>query len=383
MSARTDIVIIGGGLIGASLAYWLSETGRVQITLVEAKAELAGNGTASWASAGIISPPSRMQTPVALLTLIRRTIELYPQLIAKLPQPVGYRELGQLSLAANGAEVRGLQKRQGWQKDSGFEARWLLPAQVDELEPLAGPHVGALYNPAAIVDAARLTRLLGEQLRQTGGTLLTNSPVEKLLRHNEQVTGVQLKSGETIQAERVVLTAGAWSGQWLDTQLEAAGKAPVGFARLVWPVRGQMLAVQPSPETTLNHVLVGGHGYALPQRNGTISYGATVEPAAGFENFITPAGMLELGRLVHKLTPRLETAPIVQSWSGLRPGSADELPLLGPLDQLPGLWLATGHFRNGVLLAPATAELLATALLSNRTEALEPFLPRPGRINKL
>jgi glycine oxidase len=357
LSTQKDILIIGGGIIGTTLAYRLAKSGR-GVTLLEAKPQLAHDGTASWASAGIISPPARMQSPPWLLALVKRSLTLYPALIAELPEnSTGYREVGQLSLAANPAEVRGLQKRLRWQEEQGFAASWLMPEEVDEREPLAGQHAGGLYNPAAVVDVFRLTRTLGQAAEYAGAIVRLNSPVAGFLRQNKAVTGVKLATGEEIRAAKTVVAAGAWSGTLLAEQLETPD-----FRQKVFPVRGQMIAVQP-PGVVLKHVLVGGHGYAIPQLDGLVSYGATVEPDAEFENFMTPAGLQELGRLVHKLTPRLETAPVVRSWSGLRPGSIDDLPLIGAAENTPGLWLATGHSRNGVLLAPATAELLAEMMI--------------------
>lgn len=374
MTPKTEILIIGSGLIGASLAYYLSKAG-VQVTLVEARPQPAASGTASWGSAGIISPPARLHIPTPLLTLTQRSIALYPSLIAELPGETGYREPGQLSLAANGAEVRGLQKRQVWQQEVGFVANWLSPAEVSELEPLAGPNAGALYNPAAVVDPPALTSALVQAAQNNGAQLVMANSATNLLLENGQVVGVGLLSGDRYLADRTVLAGGAWSGTWLAAQLTLLGLATQDFERRVWPVRGQMLAITPPSDTSLKHVLVGGHGYAVPQASGLIYYGATVEPTAGYELALTPAGLLELGRLVHKLTPTLDNAPIAWNWSALRPGSTDELPLLGPLPELPGLWLSTGHFRNGVLLAPASAELLAAALQSDQPALPPEFLP--------
>ena len=200
-----------------------------------------------------------------------------------------------------------------------------------------------------------------------------------MLGKADQVEGVRLANGDRLLAAKTVLTAGAWAGQWLDDGLAALGLAQsrTSYARAVWPVRGQMLALRPPANgPTLRHMLTGAHGYAYPRTDGSIAYGATVEPEAGFQAHMTPAGYAELSRLVHKLTPGLDNAPVSESWVGLRPGSASELPLLGPLPGLDGLWLSLGHFRSGVLLAPASAERLTQALLTNDPTGLADFAPQ-------
>jgi glycine oxidase len=366
---NNEVVIIGGGIIGATLAYWLTEKGITDLALLEANPQAADEGTASFASAGILAPPAQNNISPELFALEERGRLLYPELIAKLQEeisdPLGWRETGQLTLAANGAEVRGLQKRQRWQESLKVESRWLTTAEVAELEPLAGRNVGALYNPCAIVRPAWLTRALLKAVANKGATVEFSSQVSGLIMEDKRVKGVKLANGDTLTAGKVVLAAGSWSGVWLDQLLAEAGLPPQNFSKQIFPVRGQMLSIQPpDPQTRLNCVLWGGHGYVLPWENGTIAIGATVEPDSGFAAHNTPSGLRELGLVAHKLLPALENAPIRQIWAGLRPGSADENPIIGELPQLPGLWLAGGHFRRGVGLAPATAELLCQQLVT-------------------
>jgi glycine oxidase len=281
-----------------------------------------------------------------------------------------------LALAANNAEVRGLQKRWHWFIEQGIEpqARWLNPSEVSQLEPWAGPNFGALYQPVMLVRPAWLTKALAATAAEYGLTVATGNPAVELLTTSPtglstlSVKGVKLKDGLEIEADKVVVAAGSWSGLWLDTQLAKLGITS-NYAQQIYPVRGQMLAVQvPTGQVPLQHVLVGGHGYAIPREGATsldtVAFGATEEHQAGFEVHQTAEGLRELGLLVHKLTPLLEKAPVLESWAGLRPGSRDIMPKLGPVPEIPGLWLASGHFRSGILLAPASAEFMSAALLA-------------------
>ncbi len=379
-----DLIIIGGGVIGTCLAYWLTRAG-ARVTLLESQSELAGPATASYASAGMLSPAATQDTPPPLLALMRRGLALYPPLIAQLEaeqsQPTGYTELDQLRVALNGAEVRNLQKRQEWYVQTGLapEACWLTPDEVARIEPLAGPNAGAIRHRAAVVRAAWLTRALAQAAAKGGATIRVASAVASLLREGERVNGVRLTDGERVYAEKTILAAGAWAGEMLDSWLTEpglAGRPAPSYAEMIWPVRGQMLALHPPQALPpLRHLLAGAHGYAFPRSDGSVVFGATVEPKAGFAAHMTPAGYLELGRLVHKLTPALDNASVKESWAGLRPGSRSELPLLGPVPGLNGLWLSVGHFRSGVMLAPASAELLSGAILNDDPASLADFAP--------
>jgi glycine oxidase len=376
-----DIVIIGGGVIGTSLAYWLADKSKLAVTLVEGNANFAQNGTASFASAGLLTPAAAIGTNPAITGLIKRGFDLYPELAAKLRRDhpelagTGYFELDQLRIAATEAEEEELHRRQKWYVEIGLapEARWLEPAEVAQVEPLVGPNFGAIIFKGGLVRPPWLTRTLARAAAAKGVTFKSGNPVTNLLVENGQVTGVQLQDGEIIEAAKVVVAAGAWSGVWLEQQLSKLRIVTPGlkWSQKVKPVRGQLLAVLPPPGTSpLRHILAGAGGYGYPRADGTVAFGATEEHEAGFEVAITPDGYSTLIAMMKVLAPSLLTAPVSENWAGLRPGAKDGLPLMGELPQLPGLWLATGHFRSGIVMAPSTAELMSEALISGSPEAI-------------
>ncbi len=375
-----DIVIIGGGVIGTTLAYWLADKSTLEVTLVEGNSNFAQNGTASFASAGLLTPAAAIGTHPAITSLIKRGFDLYPKLAAKLRRDhpelagSGYFELDQLRVASTEAEAVELRERQRWYVEAGLapEARWLEPKEVAEVEPLIGPNFGAVHHRGGLVRPPWLTRTLAKAAAAKGVIIKSASPVAALLVENGKTTGVQLQDGEIIEAPKVVLAAGAWSGVWLEQQLNRLGIATPGikWSQKVRPVRGQLLAVLPRPGTPpLRHILAGAGGYAYPRADGSIAFGATEEHDAGFEVAVTPDGYSILVELVTALAPSLLTAPVSENWAGLRPGAKEGLPLMGELPQLPGLWLSTGHFRSGIVMAPSSAELLSEALITGSEES--------------
>jgi glycine oxidase len=352
-----DVAVVGGGVIGCAVAYHLARAG-ARVVLLE-RDQLGAE--ASSAAAGMLAPLAEDGRPGAFLDLALASLALYPALVEELRAATGVdvelQTAGLLRLALNEAEAEHYQAGLNWQAERGLAVRWLDAAETRALEPLVAPSVmGAVLSTAEHqVNPVRLVQALARAAAAHGADLRQGAPVVGLLRQGERVVGVRLADG-WLPAGHVVLATGAWaatSGDWL------------GVALPVAPVKGQMVAVRPVG-TLPRHTLYGRRGYLVPKADGTVHVGATVE-RAGFDRRVTAAGISELLGLLPALTPALGEATFVRAWAGLRPGTPDHLPLLGAVPGVEGLTLATGHYRNGILLAPITGELVAQEALGQPT----------------
>jgi len=368
LTARPDVVIVGGGIIGCSLAFHLARRG-ARVVLVER----GRIGTqASAAAAGLLVPLAEARGPDAFLDLALESLRRYPGFAEELGDLSGVDvELvptALLRVALDGAESAELHRRLAWQLALAPGAVWLDAAQVRGYEPAVGPEViGALYYPDALhVSAPRVVAALARAAARAGAELREGVEATGFLHERARVTGVRLADG-TLSAGHVVIASGAWAaraGGWLN------------FSLPVFPVRGQIVALRALP-APITHILFSAIGYLVAKPDGTVLVGATEEDA-GFAADVTAAGLAALLAAVARLVPGLQAAPFVRAWAGLRPGSPDRLPLLGPLPGWSQISVASGHFRNGILLAPATGALMAEAILSGGLpDRLRPF--DPGR----
>jgi len=360
-----DVVIVGGGVIGCSIAYHLASAG-ASVTLFE-RNEVAGE--ASGAAAGMLAPLSESPRPGPFVELCLASLRLFPSLSEALREETGidieYLPSGILRVAQTEDEERELRHRLGWQRSLGLPLEWVDGEALRRLEPRLAPARGALYSPQEHqVSAGRLTQALAQAAARRGVVFEQGVAVTGLLTNGARVTGVRTPSGK-VSAGRVVLAAGSWTG---------AFARQVGVTLPVRPVRGQMLAFADSA-LTLRHIVWGEAAYLVPKANGFLFVGATVEDV-GFRSATTVRGQRGLQRGARGLVPSLAHGEIVSSWAGLRPGSPDGLPLLGPVPGWEGLSVASGHFRNGILLSPITGRLMAQLLTEGKTEvSLAPFSP--------
>jgi glycine oxidase len=333
-----DAVFVGGGAIGLASAWRAAERG-LDVCVLER--DRAGSG-ASRVAAGILAPDSEAEPGhEPFVPFARRSLELYPDFVAALDADVGFWACGMLAVALDRDEVEVLKREPG-------EHTWLTPSECRRLEPGLSPLVagGALSAQEASVDPRRLVAALASKVRVREG-------VEVTAVARDSVT---LASGETIAAGRVVVTAGAWSG----------------FAGVpVRPVKGQVVRLR--GELPAERMIRTEHVYVVPRRNGEVVVGATVEER-GFDTTVTAGAVHELLREGYRVLPELAELELVDATAGLRPGSPDNGPLLGEWED--GVLVATGHYRNGILLTPITAETIA-ALLVGDTPPPEsaPFTP--------
>jgi glycine oxidase len=363
---RADTLIIGGGVIGCAVAYYLSKE-KAHVVVLERG--LIG-GEASGAAAGMLAPLAEAHGPSPFLDLCLASHRLFPELAdtlrAEVDVDVEYAPSGLLRVAFSEGEEAELRSHLEWQESLGMGVRWIDGEAARGLEPQLSPRLrGAVYSPLEHqVNPSKLVQGLARAAEARGAVIRQETPVASLLRRGARVTGVHL-AGATLWADNVVLAAGPWT-----KRLAAA----LGVRVPVRPVRGQMLALGGGP-SPVRHMIWGPRGYMAPKANGFLFVGATVEEV-GFRKTTTTRGLSSLRRMANELVPALTHATQVDAWAAFRPGSSDGLPILGAAPGLDGLWVASGHFRNGILLSPITGRLMARSLLEGKeVEALSPFSP--------
>jgi len=362
LTSSTEIIVIGGGAVGMLSARRLAQAGR-RVTLVE-RGRL-GRGT-SRAGGGIMSPlvPWEAAEPVA--ELAAHSLPMLPGLAAELARDTGidpeYHADGLLYL-----DCPDIEAAMAFARRRGLRAEALDGAALAALVPAAARTEGRslLFPDIAQVRNPRFLDALAEDLRRRGVTLLQQAGETRLERQKDSVTVAAGVHGR-LRAEAVVVAAGAWSAGLL---------APLGVDLPVAPVRGQILwYLLPRPE--FRQVLMRDGRYLIPRRDGVVLVGSTVEEA-GFDDSTTAEARSELSAAAAAMVPLLGTLAPQGQWAGLRPGSPDGIPLIGPVPGCPGLWLNTGHFRNGVNLAPASP-LLLEALLAGTAPPLDPAAYDPA-----
>lgn len=357
--STADVLIIGGGVIGLTTAYTLACDG-AKVALLDRQ---DFGRESSWAGAGIISPgnPERAATPYDRLRAISSVA--YPALAAELRVRTGidpgYRCTGGLEFDDADAPA----DPDEWTRE-GIPWERLAADQVQRVEPAASADAGPAYYLPGLgqVRNPRLMKALVASLRSQGVTLLPGCPVRGLARPKSRITAALTSTGHEV-AHQFLLCSGAWCDELL---------RPFGVLTEVRPVRGQMALLNtriPGP----SKVLIRGKRYVVPRGDGRVLVGSTEEDA-GFDKRTTAsaiAGLLEFGT---GLVPSLGDAAIEQCWAGLRPGNPDGLPFIGLVPGIENLWVAAGHFRSGIQLAPGTARVLADAIQGRPTAVpLEPF----------
>jgi glycine oxidase len=346
-----DVVVVGAGLQGCGIALRLAQAGRRVVVL---ERSIPG-AEASSAAGGILSPGVEAE-PGPFHDLCKASLDLWPAFAAEVEQLsgtwVGYRAGGTLEVSVDDRFTPVLASRATQLGRAGVEVEVLDGDAARRLEPgLSRETRGALYFPSeGSVDPRLLGRALHAAASRAGARFVPGQ-VRGIAFVDGRVAGVDHESGR-IAAGAVVLAAGAWS-------LQVSGHGlPAGAVR---PVRGQIAVLDTRPPL-LSRVVFSDKGYVVPRPDGRILCGSTMEEA-GFEKAVTAGGLLHVLELAVEVAPALSAAPVVETWSNFRPATPDGLPILGAA-ATPGLFHATGHYRNGVLLAPITADAVAAAVLS-------------------
>jgi glycine oxidase len=367
-SAKPNVAIIGAGVIGLGIAWRLAARG-VAVTVFDRGAAGAG---ASYAAAGMLAACAEAEPgEEALVALGRDSQARWPGFAEELRQASGVdvelRQEGTLVLALTADDQARLHHHLEFQLKLGLPLQWISAAETRRREPhLAGKLAGAVWSPQDHqVDNRKLAAALRIAAEAAGATIREHAPVSAISTAGPRVDGIILGDGTKFEADTVVLAAGAWSRG-------IAGLTPQ-LRPPVRPIKGQMLSLRmEAAAPLLNHVLWAPGVYMVPRRDGRLICGATVEEK-GFDSALTAGGLLTLLEAAWRAVPAIEELPIDEMWVGHRPGSRDDAPILGPA-ALDGLVYATGHHRNGILLAPITADTIAQFVLDgNLAAAIRPF----------
>lgn len=357
------VLIVGGGVMGTSIAVELARTH--QVTVLE---RAIPGAEASSAAAGMLAPQLEAKSPGPMLELSLRSRGLYPawakQLSDESGVDCGYVESGGLQLAFDEAQAHDLEAMVAWQQATGLRATLLSGDEARGLEPnLSKEVVAAAHLPDDHqIDPRRLMQALSGTATKRGVAFRTGH-ARQLVLDGDTVRGVDL-DGEQLLADLVILAAGAWTSLVPGAGIDA---------NQLKPMRGQMVALS-LRAPPLTRFVKCGLGYAVPRASGEVICGTTAE-FVGFDKRVTAKGLASMLAQVIRMCPLLEEATFVESWAGLRPWTTDTLPFLG-FSSLKQLLVASGHFRNGILLAPITAKLVGQLVRGERPSVeLAPFRP--------
>lgn len=351
-----EVVVVGGGVIGLSIARALKLHGVSRIAVIE---RAACGQEASWAAAGMLGPQAETDAADAFFELCARSRDLYPAFAGALAKETGIDveldRTGTLYLAFSAEDARHLDARFVWQSAAGLPVVRLTAAEARRAEPFASPDIreALLFPNDWQVDNRKLIQALRRYADQNDIDIMENTSVESLDLDGGRVAGVST-AGDLIRADHVVLATGAW------TSFIKLDNDPVPIR--VEPVRGQMIMYR-TARRLFGHVIYSKRGYIVPRADGRVLVGSTSEHV-GFDKDVTSAAQQGLERVAAEISPSLSSMETADQWAGLRPYAADGLPVLGGIGGIGGVTIATAHYRNGILLAPLTAELVADKVAS-------------------
>ncbi|MCX5334772.1 MULTISPECIES: glycine oxidase ThiO [unclassified Streptomyces] len=375
MSSRTsDVLVVGGGIIGLVTAWRAAQRG-----FATAVVDPEPGGGAAQVAAGMLAAVTELHYgEQTLLGLNLASARRYPEFTAELTEltghDLGYRRCGTLAVALDADDRAHLRELHALQQESGLESEWLSGRECRRLEPMLAPGVrgGLRVDGDHQIDPRRLIKALLAACEHAG-VVFHRLWAERLDLVGDRAAGITATDGTRLGAAQVVLAAGSLSGR-------LAG-VPDYVLPPVRPVKGQVLRLTvpqryaPFLNRTVRAVVRGSQVYLVPRENGELVIGATSEEQ-GWDTTVTAGGVYELLRDAHELVPGITELPLTETRAGLRPGSPDNAPLLGPTE-LPGLLLATGHYRNGVLLTPVTGDAMAHVLTTGELpDEVRPFTPR-------
>jgi len=360
------ILIIGGGVIGLGIGWQLAKAG-ASVSIYE---RTEAGRAASWAAAGMLAPLAEAHTEEPeLLKLGCQSLALYPQWVRELEadtgMSIGYRVEGTLIVGLEPDDTHQLRHLHTSQQDLGLDVEWLTGRAAREIEPALSPRVTAAIRCESDhqVDNRLMVKALQRAYQRYGGALHENNAVETIEIENGIATGIKTQDGEKHNGDVIVLSAGCESAQ--------IQGLPDDVRPPVRPVKGQMLALQMEAGITVKNVIRTVRAryptsvYLVPRTDGRLIVGATSEEM-GFDTRLTAGGVFELLRGAWEAVPGIYELPLLETWTGLRPGSRDNAPILGKTP-VENLIYATGHYRNGILLTPITAYEISKLILTGET----------------
>lgn len=366
------VIIVGGGVIGLGIGWQLAKAG-CAVSIYER--DQAGRA-ASWAAAGMLAPHAEVHFEErALLRLGVQSCRMYPEWVVELEadsqMSVGYRAEGTLIVGVDRDDARELEHLYESQQLLDLKVEWITGTEAREMEPLLSPKITAAIwsRDDHQVDNRAMVEALIRAYQRAGGILYENTPVEKIEVVNGKAEGIWVR-GNLEETDVIVLAAGCWS-----SDIEGLPKAVQPPVR---PVKGQMLALQMEEGIVLQKVIRAPRAkyptdvYLVPKDDGRLVIGATNEEM-DFDTRLTAGGLFELLRGTWEAVPGIYDLPVLETWTGLRPGSRDNAPILGETS-VENLIMATGHYRNGILLTPVTAREIASLILTGEdSETIAPF----------
>jgi glycine oxidase len=367
MSHPKDVVIVGAGVIGLSIAWRLAREG-VQVTVID---KATAGRQASWQAGGMLAADAEMgfEEP-ELYQFARASMAHWPGFVRELEADSGitvdFRTEGTLRVADDADSEARLRRVYEFQKEQGVDLRWITGREAREIEPFLAPRVSAAIETRhdVQVDNQKVMLALIEAVRRKGGTVIDNTQIVSMEPGDRPA--VVDANGNRTEADLAVLSAGAWSRQ--------IDGLPEDVRPPVRPVKGQMIELKMIRPFSIEKVIRGPHGYIVPKASGRLLIGATSEEM-GFDTDVTAGGIYKLLEGAWEILPGIYDLPITATWAGLRPASRDHEPILG-MSSAPGVFIATGHYRHGIMLAPQTAHVAANLILGRETSPWPgPFSP--------
>jgi glycine oxidase len=364
----SDAIVIGAGVIGCAIAWRLGQAGMRVVVVERGQA----GAEASHAAGGMLAPFAEAERRDDFFNLAVAGLAIYVDFARELKASSGidieYRDEGTLYLAFNDEDEEELEHRWQWQCETGLNVKRLSAGCALKLEPLLNQSLRfALKYPGDHqVDNRRLTTALQTAARNAGARFLTYTEARELLTESvagrKRIIGVATARGE-IQANTVVIAAGSWSSQL---------RCNESLRFEVEPVRGQMVAVE-MPAPVVRHVIYSRRGYLVPRLSGYLIAGSTTE-RAGYDKRVTAGGMAAIVKNAIEIMPCVANQAVIETWAGLRPRVTDDLPIIGADPSVEGLIYATGHYRNGILLTPITAQAISELIVKGESRVnLAPF----------